>query len=121
MVGGRWESYRDILCTIITLDTLHYRGKIMVKTYSQLTNLDGLDFVNSNCLENSFLSRDFLNKQVDSLINEIIIGYILLIEILFSKYSEWTAVLEQEAKQKSSTKMLSWLLFLGQILIDISL
>ena len=45
--------------TIVTLDTLHYRGKIIVKTYSQLTNLDGLDFVNSNSLENSFIKRFF--------------------------------------------------------------
>ena len=40
---------------IVTLDTLHYRGKIIVETYPQLTNLDGLYFVNSNCLENSFM------------------------------------------------------------------
>ena len=54
--------------TIITLDTLHYRGKIIVKTYPQLTNSDGLDFVNLTCLENSFFKR-FLNQQVN-LINE---------------------------------------------------
>ena len=66
-VGG-WSVGVLQRYTIITLDTLHYRGKIIVKTYPQLTNLDGLDFVNSNCLENSFFKR-FLNQQVN-LINE---------------------------------------------------